>query len=134
MDTTEDTPMPPHRSRTLFGLALAAGFAWLAPASDARAQYSYGYDSFVSYPPSATFWYNAGYSGVYTDTSTGVFADGTQAPFRGVAPYSEPPYGQFNRSNGLPYVGRTTAPAAAAPPRPAVVNRRRGLLGRVRGR
>lgn len=131
--------MPPHPcrfpfpSRTLLGLAVAAGFCGLGPAPAARAQYSYGYDSFVYYPPAQTYWYSAGYSGVYTDQTTGAYLNGTQAPFRGVAPYAEPPVGQVGRGNGLTYYGRAGAVTTAPPPR-VVVTRRRGLFGRVRGR
>ena len=120
-------------NRTLLGLALAAGLAWLTP-SPARAQFTYGYNSVVTYPPSQAYWYGAGYSGVYTDTSTGVYVPGALAPFRGVAPYADPPFGQFARSNGLVVNARPNTVTVAPPPRPVVVQRRRGLLGRLRGR
>jgi hypothetical protein len=127
----------PGLNRTLLGLALAAGLAWLAP-SPAHAQFTYGYGSVVTYPQSAQYWYGAGYSGVYTDTSTGVFVPGSEAQFRGVAPYAQPPYNQYGSSNGLAAAtartARTarTAPATTAPTRPTVVpQRRRGLLGRM---
>jgi len=86
--------------------------------SSARAQFSYGYDSFVGYPQSQAFWYSSGYSPVYNDPTTGVFADGSVAGFRGVAPYYEPPFGQFGPVNGLNANGRpsgvTVTPCAAA--------------------
>jgi hypothetical protein len=115
------------------GLAIAFGVAWLALSPAARAQYSYGHDSFVGYPQSQAYWYSAGYAGVYTDPTTGVYASGTVAPYRGVAPYMQPPYGQMGSSNGLTVYGSPYA-VTNAPPRPVAVQRRRGLLARLRGR
>ncbi len=105
----------------------------MLPTSSARAQYSYGYDSFVGYPQSASFWNGAGYSGVYTDMSTQVHAAGTVEPYRGVAPYTQPPFGSFG-SNGLTYIPRQPAVAPRANQAVRVVPRRRLVFGNARPR
>jgi hypothetical protein len=121
--------------RRTFGLALAAGLFALLPTSSARAQFSYGYDSFVyNVPSGASYWNAAGYSPVYTDPSTVTFPGNAVSPYRGVVPYYEPPTGTFGRPNTLsayrpPVQGVTVAPARPAAPAP-----RRGLLGRIRRR
>ncbi len=111
---------------------MVAGLAWLLPATAARAQFPYGYDSYYSYPNSATFWYQPGVSAVYTDPSTGAFHYGEYVSGRTIAPYSQPPYGAFQQGSGLPYVaGRSTvaaAGAAAAPVRKPVLTRRRAVI------
>lgn len=132
-------------SPPLLAFSAIAALSLLGPARSAKAQFSYGYDSFVNIPPAQAYWNGAGYGGPYTDPTTGVFAAGTQTPYRGLTPYMEPPYGQFGRSNGLNYARTapvTTAPRAGAAlaPAPAQVRtttptvRRRGLFGRNRAR
>ena len=140
------------RMRILPLFALSA-FACIGPTSSARAQFSQGHDSFVGYPQSQSYWAASGYSTPYTDQSTQVHAAGTPEPYRGLAPYIEPPYGQYGRANGLAINGRpatvATVPARAAVPvvrwrgagevigsarAVAPVARRRGLFGRMRGR
>ena len=127
------SPRPFRFRRRTFSISFFALtlIAWLGPISTARAQFSYGYDSFVGYPQSQSYWNGVGYSGVYTDMSTQVHAAGSPEPYRGLAPYHQPPYGQFGRPYALSYQGRP-APVATAPPRAVV--RRRGLLGKARGR
>lgn len=116
--------------RTRWGIAIAAGLVWLLPATAARAQFGYGYDSFLyGSPPPQTFWAGAGFDSQYTDPSTGVFFNGEIASPRTVAPYAYPPYGAFQRGNGLPAVNRPFV-MAPAPVRPAAVRRRRGLIRR----
>ena len=118
---------------TRWGLAIAAGLVWLLPATAARAQYSYGYDSFVTLPPAQSFWYSSGYEAVYTDPSTGAYHNGQVVPNRTVAPYADPPYGQFRVGNGLPVVAaRTTIATPATVRQPVVKSKKRGLLGRRR--
>lgn len=130
--------MRPLRLRSRWGLltVIASGLAWLLPAGAARAQSSYGYDSFVyGAAPAQSYYANAGYSPIYSDPSTAEHAIGEQEPFRRVVPYAAPPYGMFGPSDGLTYV--YPAPANTAPARvqtQVVTPRRRGLLGRVRGR
>ena len=117
------------------GLALAAGLLAACPASTARAQAAYGYDSYYqNLPQSAEYWYSAGYSPVYNDATTTTFATPAVAPYRGLTPYMQPPYGTFARPDGLstrisqgPVIAPTRQTAAPAPPR-------RTLLGRLRGR
>jgi len=121
--------MSPRTTR--WGLAIAAGLAWLLPATAARAQFSLGYDSFVyGAPPPQTFWYSAGYESVYTDPNTGVFRDGQSAGPRTLAPVVRPPYGTFPQGGTLPTV--TTRPAQGWAPVPQApqraVGRRRGLI------
>lgn len=116
--------------RTRWGLAIAAGLAWMTPATPARAQFAYGYDSFMyGTPPPQTFWANAGFQSVYTDPSTGVFAGNEVTPPRTLAPYANPPYGAFQRGNGLPAVARPN-PVAVGPVRRPAVRQRRGLIRR----
>jgi hypothetical protein len=123
--------------RRTFGLTIAAGLLALWPASTARAQAAYGYDSYYyNLPQSAGYWYGAGYSGMYTDQSTTSFATNGVAPYRGTAPYATPPFSQFSRTDGLANVSPgavTRAPVPVTVRRPVVVQRR-GLFGRVRGR
>ena len=110
-----------------------AGLALVLPAGSARAQSSYGYDSFLyGAPPAQSFWAGPAYPSMYTDPSTGVFSANSVAPYRGVAPYNEPPFGMIDRGANLPPITRQ-APAAQAPARAQVVQPqpRRGLLRRV---
>ena len=126
--------MNPRKFRLRMRILALSAFACIGPISSTQAQFSLGYDSFVGYPQSQSYWAASGYSTPYTDRSTQVHAAGTAEPYRGLAPYIEPPYGQYGRANGLPVYGR---PAAVAPvPARAVapVVRRRGLFGRMRGR
>ncbi|MFO0953606.1 MAG: hypothetical protein U0835_21125 [Isosphaeraceae bacterium] len=129
--------------RRTFALSIAAGLLALWPASNAHAQAAYGYDSYYYSPtPSATYWYNSGYGGMYTAPTNGTFAAGTVAPFNGVAGYTQPPYSQFGRSDGLATASPgtvTRAPAApvAAPTtarRAVPTTTRRGIIARMRGR
>lgn len=108
-----------------FPLALAASLLALLPTSSARAQAAYGYDSWIyNVPSGASYWSNAGYPGLYTDRSTAEFAGLEVAPFRGVAPYGQPPSGAFVSGNGL-MVPSTPAAVAVAPARqPARIQRR----------
>jgi hypothetical protein len=122
-------------TRIVLGLAAFAGLALLGPAPAARAQFTYGYDSITSYPPAQAYWYGAGYSPIYNDPSTGIYANGTIVPPRGVAPYSQPPFGQIGANNGLNVYARPALnPVTVAPLRPMAVQRRRGLFGRLRAR
>jgi hypothetical protein len=124
--------MRPRRTR--WGLLIAAGLVWLLPTGSARAQYSYGYDSFVYYPPSQAYWGNAGFHSIYTDPTTGAFYNGSVAQNRTVVPpYANPPYGAFQQGNGLPRVSnRPLTSPSAVPARQPVVRQRRGLFGRLR--
>jgi hypothetical protein len=126
--------MIPHRSRTRRGRFLAAaGLAWaclwLVPAPAAHAQYSYGYDSmYYGQVPSQTWWRGAGFSGMYTDPSNGVYQNGAVVPPRPVAPYEQPPYGTFGRANALaPGYASNGTPLVTAPPTPP----RRGVIRRM---
>ncbi|GAC1469641.1 MAG: hypothetical protein NVSMB9_13670 [Isosphaeraceae bacterium] len=119
--------------RTLKRLAIAAGLVLLCPIA-ARAQVSYGYDSLVyGQIPAQSYYQGAGYLPVYTDPGTGVYMNGTQEPFRGVAPYEDPPYGVggLGRGNLLSTPGRRTN---VLPARQVIRPRRRGRLGRMPGR
>jgi len=134
--------MRPRSIPTCWGLAIAAGLIALLPATAARAQYSMGFDSFVyEPPPPQTFWAGAGFPSMYTDPSTGVFADGEYVGNRTVAPYTAPPYGLFPQRGGLPAVYPRpavaaaqphTAEAAAAPAPQTIVRPRRVLIKRKR--
>ena len=100
--------------RRTLTLAIAAGLFLVVPASSARAQVSYGYDSlFYGLPSGASYWYSSGYTGMYTDPSTASFAGNTTAPFRAVAPYGQPPFASFSRSDGL---SAALSPGATAQP------------------
>lgn len=128
--------MRPLRTRWGLLTVIASGLAWLAPVGAARAQSSYGYDSFVyGAAPAQSYYANAGYSPIYSDASTAEHAIGEQERFRRAAPYSTPPFGMFGPSDGLNYAypgAMNTAPARVQTQ--VVTPRRRGLLGRVRGR
>ncbi len=109
-----------HRT---FGLPIAVGLLVVGQASTARAQSSYGYDSYNygNYQPSMTYYYNSGYSRIYTDASNGMGGNGynVSGP-RTVAPYVAPPYGTTFGPGGLPSVDariRAAAVARAAPPK-----------------
>jgi hypothetical protein len=124
-----------HRT---FGLMLAAGLLSVWPATAARAQFSYGHDSFVyGVQPSASYYYYSGYQSIYSDPGNGVYSpNGIPAPPRAVAPYYPPPFQQFDHSSGLntsPTLGSSPLVLAPAPPR-RVVPQRRGLFGRMRGK
>ena len=118
-------------NRAGWGIAAAAGLVYMFSGSEARAQFSYGYDSLTYIPTAQTYYANAGYSPIYTDPSTGAFVNGTTMGPRVVAPYGEPPFGTFGRGNGLYTYGRNGA-IVAAPARVVAAPRRRGLLGRQR--
>ena len=122
--------MSPHRTRLFLA---AAALAWLCPAASARAQFSYGYDSWIyggGVAP-AQAWYNGfGYSSMYTDPSTAFYRSGTAVPPRPVAPYEEPPFGSFGRANGVAPYAAPAAPAVAAPVPPRVQAPRRGIIRR----
>ncbi len=119
--------MRPRRIR--WGFVIAAGLVGVSPMTPARAQFSYGYDSFLyGTPPPQTFWADQGYPSVYTDPSTGVFQGREVTPPRTVAPYANPPYSAFQQGNGLPTVARPGA--AVAPVRRPAVRQRRGLIRR----
>jgi hypothetical protein len=126
--------MHPRRSLVCLGFAVAAG---LGLSHDARAQFSYGYDSFVNVPSAESHYFNMGYQNIYTDPTTVTYANGTAGPMRTIAPYVAPPFNAFQQGNGLPAVStRPAAVAVAAKPgvvaKPQVVVRRRGLLFRRR--
>lgn len=123
--------MNPPRARWV--LAIAAGLVWLLPASAARAQFSMGYDSLTYGPQSQSHYAGMGYTSIYTDPSTGVFADGMNAPVRTVTPYPPPSFNSVGPANGLNYYsyGQPTT-VTRAPVRRLVVQKRRGLFGRVR--
>lgn len=127
--------MRPRHTRWGLTTVIASGLAWLMPAATARAQSSYGYDSFVyGAAPAQMYYANSPYSSIYSDHSTAEHAINEQEMFRRVAPYSTPPYGAFGPSNGLnTYTYRNPIGRAPAPPQ-MVTPRRRGLLGRTRGR
>jgi hypothetical protein len=104
--------------RPVLGFVLAAGVFALAPAPAAHAQFSYGYHSIVEYPPSQAYWNSSGFSPVYTDPTTGVTLDLQTELFRGVAPYTPPPFDQFGKTNALTYNGGKAGAVVVAPPRP----------------
>lgn len=114
--------------RRTIGLSIAVGLLTLGLTDTARAQFSYGYDSYNygSYQPSMTYYYSSGYSRMYTDPSNGMGGNGFNvAGPRTIAPYAQPPYGSsFGPVNGLPSV-YARGPAAAVAPVP--VNPRRPL-------
>ena len=117
-----------------FPIALVAGLLALLPTSSARAQAAYGYDSWIyNVPSGASYWNAVGYPGLYTDRSTADFAGLEVAPFRGVAPYGQPPVGAFTSSNGL-VVPSTPAAVAVAPVRQPARVQRRPFLRRLRAR
>ena len=120
--------------RHALSFAAAAGLLVILSTSSARAQAAYGYDSWIyNVPSSSMYWNGTGYTGVYTDRSTGIFAGSEFAPYRGVAPYGQPPVGAFGQNNGLSVA---TVPAAGATPvqqQPAKAQRR-PLLKRLRAR
>ena len=130
--------------RRTLGFALAAGVLTLLPASSARAQSSYGYDSlFYNLPASEPYWYSAGFSGVYTDGTTNSFAAPAVAPMRSLAPNGQPPYSAFGQGNGLvnPGVAQARVPAVSRAPAQSLVRQpvkgqpqRRTLFGRARRR
>jgi hypothetical protein len=121
--------------RHALGLAVAAGLLALLPTSSARAQAAYGYDSWVyDLPSGAMFWNGTGYSGVYTDRTAATFVDGAVAPFRGVAPYGQPPIGTFGLGNGLVVTNTPGAVVAAPGLQQPVRVLRRPLLRRLRVR
>lgn len=121
--------------RTRWGLAVAAGLAWLAPAGAAHAQVSYGYDSLVYGGAPAQSYYNSwGYSSLYTEPSTAMFTPGMPTPPRTVAPYDDPPYGTFGQGNNLPGYTYHRSAAVAPPAKAVVTTKRRGLFGRTRTR
>jgi hypothetical protein len=139
-ERAEEKPMIPRRSRTRTRrrwVAAVAGLSWagfwlvLLPVPAARAQYSYGYDSWVyGYMPSQAWWRGAGYSQIYTDPTNGVYPNGTLVPPRTVAPYQEPPFGTFGRGNALaPGYAANGAPLVTAPPVPPA--QRRGVIRRI---
>jgi len=117
------------------GLAIAAGLVWLWPTAAARAQYSYGYDS-LTYGgvPAQSQYYTSGYSSIYTDPSTGVFASDSVAAPKVVAPYTEPPGGVFGRGNAFNYQPPRQAAVRPAQARAAAPTRRRGLFVRSKTR
>ena len=111
--------------RRTFGLA-AAGLLTLWSASSAKAQFTYGYDSadYCTLPSAA--YYNAdGYERMYTEMANGLYRAGTSEPFRGVAPYIAPPYGEFGRSDAIGDFRPTPAVTKSTPPAPKP--RRRAL-------
>jgi hypothetical protein len=121
--------------RHALGLAVAAGLLALLPTSSARAQAAYGYDSWVyDLPSGAAFWNGTAFSGVYTDRTTWTFAGDEVGPFRGVAPYGQPPMGAFGQGNGLVVSGAPGAVAAAPGQQQPVRVQRRPLLKRLRAR
>jgi hypothetical protein len=117
-----------HRTRLLL-IAAAAALVWLCPASAARAQFSYGYDSWIyGGTAPAQLWYSGfGYSSMYVDPSTAFYQSGTAAPPRPLAPYEKPPFGSFGRANGVSPYAAPAPPAVAAPAGPPP---RRGLIRR----
>ena len=89
------------------GMTITLGLFTLMPATSARAQFSYGRDSFIygGYQPSMSYYNAPGYSQVYTDPSNGIYADGTALGPRVMTPYSQPPAGStFGQGTGLPTV------------------------------
>ena len=116
--------------RRTIGLSIAVGLLVLGQAATARAQFSYGYDSYNygSYQPSMTYYYSSGYSRLYTDPSNGMGGNGVNfAGPRTIAPYSQPPYGSFGAGDRLPSV-YAQGPAAAVAP---VQAKPRGPLRRI---
>ena len=120
------------RQTCRWGFAIAAGLIGLSTGTDARAQFSYGYNSWVNVPSAESAYASMGYQNIYTDPTTASFMNGTPGPLRTVAPYSAPPFGAYQQGNGLPTVATRPATVVAAPQRRAVVVRRRGLLFRRR--
>lgn len=130
--------------RYTLALVLATAVVTLAPASSARAQAAYAYDSYYyNLPSGASYWYSSGYAGMYTDPATNSFAGNQVAPFRAVAPYGQPPTANFSQTDGLAAAraGMGTVTRAPGTPTPAAtVNttpvrvQRRGLFGRLRTR
>jgi hypothetical protein len=119
--------------RRTIGLSIAVGLLALGQASTARAQFSYGYDSYNygNYQPSMTYYYSSGYSRLYTDPSNGMGGNGYNvAGPKTVAPYVQPPFGSFEAGSRLPSVYAQGA-AARVPARTAVQAAPRGPLKRI---
>jgi hypothetical protein len=108
--------------RRTIGLSIAVGLFVLGHAAPARAQVSYGYDSYNlgNYQPSMTYYYTSGYSRMYTDPSNGMGGNGFNvAGPQTVAPYVQPPFGSFGSGGRLPsvYAQGPAATVARAPAR-----------------
>ena len=109
-----------------------AGLVWLLPVPAARAQFSLGYDSLIYGPQSQSYYAGMGYTSIYTDPSTGDFANGMNAPVRTVTPYQPPSFSSVGPANRLNYYYGQPTTVTRAPTRRLVVQKRRGLFGRVR--
>jgi len=109
--------------RGTIGLMFAAALLAGLPASQAKAQVSYGRDSlfYGGYQPSMSYYNGTGYTQMYTDPTNAFYANGTALSPRVAAPYGQPAPGTLGQSNGLPmvYARPTQVPQASA--RPAAV-------------
>ncbi len=100
--------------RHTLGLAIAAALLAVWPATPARAQFSYGRDSFIygGYTPSMSYYNGPGYTQMYTNPTNAFYAQGTTLAPQLAAPYTQPPYGSFTPGNGLPTVYAQPAQAS----------------------
>ena len=115
--------------RHTLGLTIAATLLALWPATSAKAQFSYGRDSYIygGYQPSMSYYNAYGYNQMYTNPANGIYTAGTTLPPQVAAPYTQPPYGSFTPGSGLPTVYSQPAqvvPRSVVTPAPVVRVRR----------